>query len=167
MKFKKNKTCRCCGSVRLKKYLDFGNMYLSTAFPKSKKNSLKKIPMILEICLECKLAQLAHNYELSELYNENYGYKSGINKSMKNHLKFIVRDAIYHKPIKKNDIVLDIASNDGTLLKNYSKNIRPVQTASLLQVRGTIKKNTSDEWKKYQDHLKIMQETLDLSLIHI
>ena len=41
-------------------------------------------------------------------------------------------------------------------LKNYSKNVRPVQTASLLQVRGTIKKNTSDEWKKYQDHLKIM-----------
>ena len=39
-------------------------------------------------------------------------------------------------------------------LKNYSKNVRPVQTASLLQVRGTIKKNTSDEWKKYQDHLK-------------
>ncbi len=123
MKFKKNKTCRCCGSVRLKKYLNFGNMYLSTAFPKSKKNSLKKIPMILEICLECQLAQLAHNYELSELYNENYGYKSGINKSMKNHLKFIVRDAIYHKPVKKNDIVLDIASNDGTLLKNYNKNL--------------------------------------------
>ena len=46
-------------------------------------------------------------------------------------------------------------------LKNYSKNTRPVQTASLLQVRGTIKKNTSEEWKKYRDHLKIMQETLD------
>ena len=50
-------------------------------------------------------------------------------------------------------------------LKNYSKNVRPVQTASLLQVRGTIKKNTSDEWKKYQDHLKIMQETLDSAKI--
>ncbi len=50
-------------------------------------------------------------------------------------------------------------------LKNYSKNVRPVQTASLLQVRGTLKKNTSDEWKKYQDHLKIMQETLDSAKI--
>ena len=46
-------------------------------------------------------------------------------------------------------------------LKNYSKNNRPVQTASLLQVRGKIEKNTSDEWKKYKDHLKIMQKTLD------
>ncbi len=50
-------------------------------------------------------------------------------------------------------------------VKHYSKNVRPVQTASLLQVRGTIKKNTSDEWKKYQDHLKIMQETLDSAKI--
>ena len=45
--------------------------------------------------------------------------------------------------------------------KNYSKNTRPVQTASLLQVRGKIKKNTSEEWKKYRDHLKIMEETLN------
>ena len=51
-------------------------MYLSTAFPKTKKNSLREIPMVLEICRECKLAQLAHNYELSKLYNKNYGYKS-------------------------------------------------------------------------------------------
>ena len=45
-------------------------------------------------------------------------------------------------------------------IKNYDKNNRPVQTASLLQVRGKIKKNTSEEWKKYKDKLKIMQETL-------
>ena len=50
-------------------------------------------------------------------------------------------------------------------IKNYSKNARPVQTASLLQVRGSIKKNTSEEWKKYRDHLKIMQETLDSAKI--
>ena len=98
-------------------------MYLSTAFPKTKKNSLREIPMVLEICRECKLAQLAHNYELSKLYNKNYGYKSGINQSMKNHLKFITYEAMKFKPLKKNDIVLDIASNDGTLLKNYNKNL--------------------------------------------
>ena len=45
-------------------------------------------------------------------------------------------------------------------IKNYDKNDRPVQTASLLQVRGKIKKNTSDEWKKYKDKLKTMQEIL-------
>ena len=50
-------------------------------------------------------------------------------------------------------------------LKNYNKNNRPVQTASLLQVRGKIKKDTSEEWKKYKDHLKIMREILESAKI--
>ncbi len=51
-------------------------------------------------------------------------------------------------------------------LKNYSKNDRPVQTASLLQVRGKIKKNTSDEWKKYKNFLTVMQEILKKNKIN-
>ena len=42
---------------------------------------------------------------------------------MKNHLKLITYEAMNFKPLNKNDIVLDIASNDGTLLKNYNKNL--------------------------------------------
>ena len=59
-----------------------------------------------------------------------------------------------------NILIKKIGLNWEENLKNYDKNNRPVQTASLLQVRGKIKKNTSDEWKKYKDKLKIMQETL-------
>ena len=123
MKFKKIKLCRCCGSKKLRNYIDFGKMYLSTAFPRTKKNSLRKIPMTLIICSDCKLAQLGQNYELSKLYNENYGYKSGVNNSMKIHLKSITQQILKYIRLKKNDLVLDIASNDGTLLKNYNKNL--------------------------------------------
>ena len=49
---------------------------------------------------------------------------------------------------------------------NYDKNVRPVQTASLLQVREKIKKNTSEEWKKYKDYLKTMEETLQSGKIN-
>ena len=59
-----------------------------------------------------------------------------------------------------NILIKKIGINWEESLKNYYKNNRPVQTASLLQVRGKIKKNTSDEWKKYKDKLKMMQETL-------
>ncbi len=51
-------------------------------------------------------------------------------------------------------------------MKNYNINKRPVQTASLLQVREKIKKNTSEEWKKYKDYLKIMEETLQSGKIN-
>ena len=51
-------------------------------------------------------------------------------------------------------------------VKNFDKNKRPVQTASLLQVREKIKKNTSEEWKKYDEYLKNMKEILKKNKIN-
>ena len=45
-------------------------------------------------------------------------------------------------------------------LKNYRNNNRIVATASYLQVRETIMKNTSNQWKNYSEYLKEMQKTL-------
>ncbi len=65
MKIKRISKCRCCKSKKLKKFLDFGKMSLTTEFPKNS-NSSKKIPMELIICSNCKLFQLRHNYELKK-----------------------------------------------------------------------------------------------------
>lgn len=126
MKFKKIKNCRCCDHSELTEYFNFGRMFLSTAFPKKKKNNLKKIPTQLIICPKCKLVQLKHNYELNKLYNRDYGYKSGINDSMREHLKSVTTEAKKFVKIDKKDIVVDIASNDATLLKNYNNNVLKV-----------------------------------------
>ena len=45
-------------------------------------------------------------------------------------------------------------------LLEYQKTYRPVTTASHQQVRGKIKKNTSEKWKQYKNYLVDMQETL-------
>jgi hypothetical protein len=66
---------------------------------------------------------LSHKFNLRYLYGPDYGYRSGINKTMVDHLKKVVFKAIKKTNIKENDMVLDIASNDATLLKNYSKKI--------------------------------------------
>lgn len=118
MKIKKITKCRCCGSIKLNLFLDFGNMHLTTEFPKRKINK-GKIPMKLMICQKCKLFQLLHNYDLNKLYNKDYGYKSGINQSMNSHLESITQNVEKIINLKEGDIVLDIASNDGTLLKKY------------------------------------------------
>jgi hypothetical protein len=118
MKIKKINKCRCCGSKKLNLFLDFGDMHLTTEFPTRKTNK-GKIPMKLMICQKCKLFQLLHNYDLNKLYNKDYGYKSGINESMNRHLESITQDVEKIINFTKNDIVLDIASNDGTLLKKY------------------------------------------------
>ena len=64
----------------------------------------------------------------------------------------------YEKNTKKILTYLNLNWEDQ--IRDYDKNDRIVTTASFNQVRGSIKKNTSEEWKKYKDHLKIMQETL-------
>lgn len=126
MKYYKIKKCRCCKSSNFQEIIDFGNMFLSTSFTeKNSKNNF--VPMKLIYCKECYLVQLYHNYESKKIYNENYGYRSGINKSMNLHLENIVNDAKKIINLNNNDVVLDIASNDGTLLKKYkSKKITKI-----------------------------------------
>ncbi|MEI8129014.1 MAG: class I SAM-dependent methyltransferase [bacterium] len=126
-KYTKLEKCRVCKNKHIQKVLDLGEQELTGIFPKSKEEKVTKGPLHLVWCNECGLLQLGHSYCLEEMYGENYGYRSGLNKSMVKHLS----DKVYHleriyKP-KENDIVLDIGSNDATTLKAYqTKNLRKI-----------------------------------------
>ena len=147
MKYSTIKKCRCCNKQKLKEFLNFGKMCLSTEFPPINTKKLNKIPMNVVICSDCKLIQLEHNYELKRLYNKNYGYKSGVNQTMNDHLESITRDIEKRVNLKSKDIVLDIASNDGTLLKKY-KNKKTIKFG----IDPTIKKFRSEYPKKFIVH---------------
>ncbi len=53
------------------------------------------------------------------MYGENYGYRSGLNSSMVRHLQGITTILDQQQPTSAGDVVLDIGSNDGTLLASY------------------------------------------------
>ena len=61
------------------------------------------------------------------MYGDNYGYRSGLNISMKNHLKYRVQKINSLVSLKKNDIVIDIGSNDGTTLSFYKRNFAELE----------------------------------------
>ncbi len=71
------------------------------------------------MCMGCGLVQLLHSYEQSELYGEHYGYRSALNSSMVRHLRAKALDLDSMASPTKGDVVLDIGSNDGTLLGCY------------------------------------------------
>jgi len=119
MKYNKIHRCRLCYSNKLKPLIDFGSICLSSAFPYKNLKYKKIIPMIFGICKNCRSVQLLHNYDLKALYNNDYGYRSGINQSMIDHLTSITNDIKKIIKFKIGDYVLDIASNDATLLKSY------------------------------------------------
>ena len=139
MKYNKIKGCRLCNSRKLKPIINFGAISLSTKFPNKKKSYNKKTPMIFGICESCRLAQLHHDYNLTELYNKEYGYRSGINQAMINHLSSITKEIKQLVKFQKGDYILDIASNDATLLKSYK-----LPKVKYVGIDPTIKK-----YKKY------------------
>ena len=118
----KIKSCRNCRSRNLKSVFKLGKFSFTGKFPK-KNQRIKKANIELVICKYCKLVQLADNYDLKYLYGQDYGYRTGINKTMTEHMRKITHQLSKRVGLKNNDAVLDIASNDGTLLNFYKKNI--------------------------------------------
>lgn len=114
--------CRSCGSKKLNQILSLGKQSLSDFTTDNKKPP--KYSLTLVLCTVCKLLQLKHTVSQALLYTERYGYKSGINQTMKNELKEIVSKT--QKKIKRSKekvIAVDIGANDGTFLSNYKKNV--------------------------------------------
>jgi hypothetical protein len=111
--------CRICGSAELKEVIDFGDLALTGVFLENGQD-VPKAPLKLVLCSECGLVQLGHKYEQKALYGETYGYESHLNRSMVEHLqqKARVLERKFLQSIEK-PIVVDIASNDGTLLNGY------------------------------------------------
>jgi len=113
--------CRNCGNKKLLKLFSLGNLAYSGKFPKFKKIDVAKEEITLVMCSSCKLVQLSKNFNPKFLYSKDYGYRSGINKTMSEHLSKVSQKLSILTNLNKGDAVLDIASNDGTLLNSYKK----------------------------------------------
>ena len=159
MKFTKIKNCRLCKSTKIKRLIDFGSIVCSSTFPLKKSNYNKITPMVFCICDECKLAQLLHNYNLRQLYNDNYGYKSGVNESMVKHLSRITNDIKKTVDFKKGDFVLDIGSNDATLLKTFNSS-----KLNYVGIDPTIKRFKKFYPKKFKTKSTFFSKKLFLNL---
>ena len=115
--------CRNCKSKYFSKLFTLGKMCFTGKFPKNLTTNIPKVVISLIMCKSCKLVQLDRNFNPKYLYDTNYGYRTGINATMTQHVKGVVKESIKIVKLKKKDSVLDIASNDGTLLNFYKKNI--------------------------------------------
>ena len=124
--YKKINSCRISNDKKLIKVCDFGSIKLTGVFPKTRKNQIQSTPLQVVFSNKSKLLQLNHNYNFSQLFGMNYGYRSGLNQSMVNHLKN-KHSKLYKKlKFKTSDYVLDIGSNDGTFLKLFPKSLNRV-----------------------------------------
>jgi hypothetical protein len=112
--------CRISGSRNLVSVLNLGTQVLTGIFPKTTSEQITAGPLELVWCPDSGLLQLRHSYDASEMYGANYGYRSGLNQSMVQHLTEKVRQLERLVPVSSGDVVLDIGSNDATTLKSYA-----------------------------------------------
>ena len=121
--------CKICGNKKLKKVIRLSEQYISATFVESNKtNDLKKIktPLTLSLCIQngdlknCGHLQL---YEITspDLLYRKYFYRSATSDTMKKDLKNVVENVSKFAKPKPNDIIVDIGSNDCTLLNFYKK----------------------------------------------
>ncbi len=153
------KNCRICGNAGLVKLVDLGEQTLTGVFPKNVNAEITRGPLHLVKCHGqkecCGLLQMAHTYDLSEMYGLNYGYRSGLNASMVKHLKQKVDRIRSLVSLDKGDVVVDIGSNDCTTLKFYND----------LGVNAVGIDPTGVKFKSfYPDHIKLIPDFFTSSL---
>ncbi|MDP1712225.1 MAG: class I SAM-dependent methyltransferase [Candidatus Nanopelagicaceae bacterium] len=123
--YTETRQCRICAGGDFIPILDLGEQYIANAFHHGNDAPTLRAPLKLIRCTACGLVQLAHSIKRDLMYR-SYWYKSGVNQTMRTHLKEIADDVQQHVKLRKGDKILDIGCNDCTLLTNYPKDVLKV-----------------------------------------
>ena len=118
--------CRLCGSKSLKNVISLGEQYITSRFPIYGDFTTPKTPIDLCVCKDCRLLQLLQTTFSSELYEYEYGYRSGISNTMREHLKSYQLEILSIVNLQDGDTIVDIGSNDSTMLQYYSSNLKRI-----------------------------------------
>lgn len=118
--------CRICNNDELIDVINLKDQVITSRFPVYGDFSTLKTPIVLCMCSQCGLVQLRDTVKSSELYEYEYGYRSGISNTMRDHLKTYQTKIVSKVELFENDIIIDIGSNDSTMLQYYSDKYRRI-----------------------------------------
>lgn len=118
MHYRIRSDCRLCGSEPLKKVLDFPNTPLANEFPRTPGEIQEVFPLWLSSCEECGHVQLPVVVDPERLFRE-YVYVSGTSPVFVDHFRRYADEC--EEELQANDFVVEIGSNDGTLLRFFKE----------------------------------------------
>ena len=110
--------CRGCLGINLFSGLDLGELPIANELLKSSEGTLEKFPLHLRVCSECGLGQVADVVTPERIFRD-YRYLSSMSTTFLQHASDFVSQRVQEGVFLPGDWVLEIASNDGYLLKNF------------------------------------------------
>jgi hypothetical protein len=115
--------CQICGSANLDLVLDCGIQPLCDSLlrPQDLHRPETHYPLRLLRCIECGNAQLDYIVSGSDVYHPEYPYRSGITRELREYQEAMASDLIPKLGLAPGSLVIDIGSNDGTLLSGFKK----------------------------------------------
>jgi SAM-dependent methyltransferase len=112
--------CRVCESSHLSFLLGLNDQFVNNFVTPGQEQVGVKYPIKLVLCGKCSLVQMLYTAPQELLYNRFYWYRSGVTDTMQEALRDVALDVGALVNLDDNEVVLDIGSNDGTLLRSYS-----------------------------------------------
>jgi len=136
--------CQVCNSDKLHLVLDLGYQPLCDSL--LSKNMLnepeKTYPLRMVWCENCTGVQIDYCVSGSEVYYPDYPYRSGITKELAQYQESIALSLVKKYDLTSKDLVIDVGSNDGTLLKGFQKEkvktlgVEPTNIAKIANASG-------------------------------
>ncbi len=120
--------CRCCGGKRLELILSLGHVALADKLvkPEDLGEPDMKVPLDLMLCRDCSLVQISATVDPEILFGGDYPYFSSVSESLLAHSRANALELIERKGLDKDSLVVEIASNDGYMLRNFHETGIPV-----------------------------------------
>ena len=137
-------TCQVCNSHKLHIILDLGHQPLcDSLLTKEMLNKEEKnYPLRMIWCQNCTLVQIDYCVAGEEVYHPDYPYRTGVTKELSEYQESMAQSIVNKYNLISKDLVVDVGSNDGTLLKGFQKmgvktlGVEPTNIAKIANADG-------------------------------
>lgn len=121
-------SCRSCGEKELRQFLDLGVSPLADRFLNEQQLSdfEPRFPLQVAYCPHCTLMQILETVPPEVLFCDKYPYYSSFSDALLKHSRENVLEVIQRRQLTGDSFVIELASNDGYLLRNYVEHGIPV-----------------------------------------
>ena len=123
-----NSGCLSCGNSSLESIISFGYTALADNLLTKEQLNLPEYtaPLDLVFCPECSLVQITEIVPPEILFCQDYPYFSSVSASLLKHFGNSAKNLIETRNLDSNSLVIEAASNDGYMLKNFVEKGIPV-----------------------------------------